>query len=90
MPFKCHVFICTNKREEGESCGKKGAENLRHNLKDKCREAFGKEVRINTAGCLGRCQEGIAAVIYPQGIWKTQLKETDEDVLFEKIKLILP
>lgn len=84
-PFKAHVFVCTNQRENGASCGAQGGAEFRSQLKDKCK-ALGKGVRINQAGCLDRCEEGIVAVIYPSGRWLTDLKVGDVDKVLETIK----
>ena len=34
-------------------------------------------VRVNLAGCLGRCEQGPVIVIYPQGIWYTYVDQDD-------------
>ena len=90
--LKAHLFICTNFRENGECCAKKGSQKLRDDLKalikskNKIKNATdGHEtkakvpahalVRINNSGCLGHCEEGITAVLYPQGKWLTHLSE---------------
>jgi predicted metal-binding protein len=78
--LKAHVFICTNTRANGEaSCGAKGSENFRKEIKDEAKKLFGKDVRINASGCLGPCEKGIACVIYPQGKWELNLTATDHD-----------
>jgi (2Fe-2S) ferredoxin len=38
-----------------------------------------KGVRINTAGCLDRCEHGPSVVIYPEGVWYTVRSEADVD-----------
>ena len=41
-----------------------------------------KNVRINTAGCLDRCELGPTLVIYPEGIWyRVPTKEDVDEVL---------
>lgn len=70
--YKVHFFICTNFRTSGKSCGPLHAQELRDQLKARCKQELGeagKKVRINSAGCLGQCERGIAAVMYPQGEW---------------------
>lgn len=85
--MKAHLFICTNGKDMQGKCGHKNSETLRKQLKETCsKQPWAKEVRINAAGCLGQCENGIAAVLYPQGIWKTNLKETDHDLLFNLVK----
>jgi (2Fe-2S) ferredoxin len=41
-------------------------------------------VRINTAGCLGRCAEGPVIVVYPEEIWYSWLDESDIDEIIEQ------
>jgi predicted metal-binding protein len=78
--LKAHVFVCTNTRANGEaSCGAKGSETFRKELKEEAKKMFGKSVRINASGCLGPCEQGIACVIYPQGEWKLNLTANDHD-----------
>lgn len=59
---------------------------MRKNLKNRARELFPKkEVRISASTCLGECERGIAAVIYPKGEWFFNLRPTDEDNLFQRL-----
>ena len=76
-----HLFICTNKKERGASCAPRGAVELRDQLKKLCQNSekgWHGRVRVNASGCLGRCEEGITAVLYPQGKWMTSLKNDEE------------
>jgi len=34
-------------------------------------------VRVNLAGCMGRCEQGPVIAIYPQGIWYTYVDQDD-------------
>ena len=43
------------------------------------------QIRVNTAGCLDRCDLGPVIVIYPQGIWYTYLDEEDIDEIIESL-----
>jgi len=84
--YRSHVFCCTNLRPEGAkrgSCAAKGSEQLRNYMKARAKE-FGLDatVRINSAGCLERCELGPAMVIYPEGVWYTfQTKEDVDEIL---------
>lgn len=84
--LKAHLFVCTNEKK-GESCGAKGGAKLRARVKDLSKEHpdWKGQVRINSSGCLGRCEEGIVAVLYPQGRWFSELDAKDEDVLIEAV-----
>jgi (2Fe-2S) ferredoxin len=80
--YDCHVFCCTNVRPEGHprgSCARKNAVELRNYMKDKAKQMGLKGVRINTAGCLDRCELGPAMVVYPDGVWYRYTSEADVD-----------
>ena len=81
--FKQHVFICCNQRDNGEvSCNDHGATAAFEYAK--ARVATLKlnqpgQVRINKAGCLGRCLEGPVMVIYPEAVWYQFVDNDDID-----------
>jgi (2Fe-2S) ferredoxin len=85
--LKAHLFVCTNEKK-GECCGEKGGAKLRARIKELSKEhpEWKGQVRINAAGCLGRCEEGIVAVLYPEGKWFTGLDVKDEDLLINAVK----
>ena len=79
--YRCHVFCCTNQRPEGHargSCSRRGSLRLRNYMKARSKELGLERVRINTSGCLDRCEHGPTMVIYPEGVWYHY--ETREDV----------
>jgi (2Fe-2S) ferredoxin len=81
--YRHHVFFCTNQREDGsQCCGQCGAGTLRDYLKHRTKElgiAGPGGVRVNTAGCLDRCEEGPVIVVYPEGVWYTYVDREDLD-----------
>jgi (2Fe-2S) ferredoxin len=80
--YECHVFVCTNKRDNGkECCADKGAVVLRDQLKAWAKEKYGKRVRVNNSGCLDFCAKGIVSVIYPEGEWLMNLTSQSLDEL---------
>jgi (2Fe-2S) ferredoxin len=84
--YEAHVFCCTNKRPDGHprgSCADKGSEDLRDYMKTRARELGLKKVRINSAGCLDRCELGPSVVIYPEGIWYTAPTRADIDEILQ-------
>jgi (2Fe-2S) ferredoxin len=41
-----------------------------------------EKIRINSAGCLGRCSEGPVLVVYPEETWYTYVDIEDiEDII---------
>lgn len=86
--YQRHVFFCTNQRENGERCCQdNGAQSMRDYAKKRCKalnlNGEGK-VRINTAGCLDRCEEGPVIVVYPDAVWYTYVDEEDVDEIISE------
>ena len=83
------LFVCTNQRVDGASCGAKGSVQLREQLKSRCKEALGdqaKQLRVSASGCLGQCQEGIASVLYPADKWLLGFEAQDAELIFKLLK----
>jgi (2Fe-2S) ferredoxin len=80
--YRIHVFVCTNRRPDGHprgSCAGRGSEPLRDYLKARVKELRLDGVRINSAGCLDRCELGPVMVIYPEGVWYAYRTHEDLD-----------
>lgn len=88
--FERHVFVCANERPAGHPrgcCKGKGSEKLRDYLKARVKEMGLERVRINSAGCLDRCELGPTVVIYPEGVWYSPKNTADMDEIL-KVHLI--
>lgn len=72
MRFRHHIFICTNQRDDGDSCGARGSLDLlkclKQSLRDRGLDAPGG-VMANKSGCFGLCSQGPNLVVYPEGRW---------------------
>ncbi len=85
--LNAHLFVCTHIRDEGESCGSKGSADLVSELKGWVKENKLKDtVKVTRSGCLGLCENGIAAVCYPKGEWMTDIKRDDGEKLKTTLK----
>lgn len=84
--YKAHLFVCTNSPDRPGKCGSKGSEEIRKNLKDACRQEFGKTVRVSSSGCMGYCERGIVAVVYPQNEWMLDLTSADSAKVLDKVR----
>jgi (2Fe-2S) ferredoxin len=85
--FAEHVFCCTNRRPDGHprgSCAAKDSEKLRNYMKVRAKELGLKGTRINSAGCLDRCELGPSMVIYPEGVWYRYDNTADIDEILQK------
>jgi (2Fe-2S) ferredoxin len=83
--FDVHLFVCTNRRPEGHkrgSCAARGSEKMKDYMKARVKELGLKGVRVNSAGCLDRCEFGPTMVIYPEGVWyHARTREDLDDIL---------
>lgn len=84
--YEAHVFCCTNRRPAGHPrgcCAERDGEALRDHMKSRARDLGLKNVRINSAGCLDRCELGPTMVIYPEGVWYSVPTKADVDEVLE-------
>ena len=86
--FQRHLFVCIHDRGEGHprgSCAQAGGVEVAQELK---RLAFEKGlkriVRVNKAGCLDQCHNGVACVIYPDGVWYGGVTPADAGEIVER------
>ena len=81
-----HIFVCTNVRPDGHPrgcCKAKGSEHLRDYMKARAKELGIKNTRVNSAGCLDRCELGPSLVIYPEGVWYAPKTTADIDEILQ-------
>jgi len=78
-----HIFFCNNVRKDGKACcSQLGAKQMYRHAKDKCRDegALGKgKIGVSESRCLGRCERGPVAVVYPDNVWYQYIDEDDVD-----------
>ena len=88
MFYSQHVFCCTNERPPDAprgSCKAKGSVELRNYMNVRLKELGLKDGRrVNSAGCLDRCELGPVMVIYPEGTWYTYATKADVDEILER------
>ncbi len=86
--YKKHVFVCENERDEKDtkgSCSQKGSREFRAKLKEEIKQrGLKSKIRINKAGCLGTCNQGISVAIYPERIWYGKVQEDDIAEIVDK------
>ncbi len=92
--YEVHVFCCVNERAPKHrrgSCSAKGSRQLCDYM---CRRAMAmglRDVRINQAGCLNRCEMGPTMVVYPKGRWYRFTCEADiDEILRLEVKKGVP
>lgn len=86
--YKNHIFVCTNTRDDGRaSCGPHQAQEMRDYMKKRSKElglAGCGDVRVNSAGCLNRCELGPVIVVYPDETWYTFVDKDDIDEIIDE------
>ena len=86
--YKYHVFFCTNQRKDGsQCCGQYKSKSMRDYAKKRSIEeglVRSGKVRINTAGCLNRCEHGPVIVVYPEATWYTWVDQEDIDEIIDQ------
>jgi (2Fe-2S) ferredoxin len=88
-PYQRHVFVCTNRRPDGDprgSCAASGGEAVRDKFKEllKARGVKGG-IRANASGCLDQCPKACAAVVvYPEGVWYGQVTPADVEEIVDR------
>ena len=45
-----------------------------------------QNIRVQKAGCLGQCEQGISCVVYPEGVWYTLTGEENIPELLEHLR----
>ncbi len=86
--YRHHMFFCTNRREDGSACCQDfDSQSMRDYAKARVKElglAGPGGVRVNTAGCLDRCEEGPVIVIYPDAVWYTYVDREDVNEIIDQ------
>jgi len=79
-----HIFFCNNVRKDGKACC---SQQMYRYAKDKCRDAgqMGEgKIGISESRCLGRCENGPVAVVYPDNVWYQYIDEEDIDEIINE------
>jgi len=88
MSFTKHIFFCTNQRDDKKPfCNRFDSSKMRKYAKQKlvdANEHGDGKIRVNSAGCLGKCDYGPVVVVYPEAVWYTWVDEYDVDEIIEQ------
>ena len=83
-----HIFFCNNLRKDGKACcSQLGAKKMYRYAKDKCRDegVMGEgKMGISESRCLGRCEHGPVAVVYPDNVWYQYIDKEDIDEIISE------
>jgi len=86
IPYEKNIFVCTNDRQgEKPSCGDHQGtavfKELRRIAKDR---NLHPRFRVAQAKCLGKCNQGVNIMIYPDNLWYSGITLDDLEAFAEK------
>lgn len=68
QPYEKLISVCTNYREEGSCCAKRGSKEIVETLKEYVKKHGLKgRIRVARSGCFGLCELGPNIAVYPDG-----------------------
>lgn len=92
-PFLCHIFVCSNVREnrpDNPGCGAKGGGELKALIKQEISDRGWKgKVRVSTTGCMGLCGTGPNVLLHPQGTHYSAVTRADIDRIMSQVAIDL-
>lgn len=90
MRYQHHIFVCTNEREEGDCCAKRGAFVVLKTFKNELRERgldHDGGIMATKAGCFAKCSEGPNVVVYPRGSWHAIHNPEEAIALIDELQM---
>lgn len=83
---KRHIFICNAKKPDGiPDCSEKSGQAILDAFKSEIYKLNKEdEVMVSGSSCLGICDHGPTAVVYPEGFWYTKITLEDIPEIIQK------
>ena len=90
-PHKAHLFICKKTRSgTRKSCGNGSNPDLKVILKNEIKtRGWSSQIRVSESGCLGVCENGPNMMVYPQGIWFSDVTHNDVPEILQTLETLL-
>ena len=88
-PYRLHVYMCDQRKPEGApSCSARGSVRVIEALRREIATAgLADDVQVTTCGSLGLCDRGPNMVVYPEGIWYSDVHIEDvAEIVREHLK----
>jgi len=79
IPYEKHIFVCTNDRQgEKPSCGDHQGSTVFKELRRIAKErGLHPRIRVAQAKCLGKCNQGVNIMVYPDEVWYNGIQLDD-------------
>jgi (2Fe-2S) ferredoxin/predicted O-methyltransferase YrrM len=77
--YQYHVYVCNQRKPEGvPCCFARGAEKVVNVLRQEiAKQGLNDSVQVTTSGSLGLCERGPNMVVYPEGVWYSEVSPDD-------------
>jgi (2Fe-2S) ferredoxin len=88
LPFQKIIFVCTNRRENGERvcCAGGGGCVLRDKLKAMVKSRrLNSRIRVSQSGCMDKCEEGPNIMVFPDNVWLSGVQEADLEGILDTV-----
>ncbi len=78
-PYRLHIFACDQKKPEGvPCCSARGSAKVIEALRRELAAAgLAQDVQVTTCGSLGLCERGPNLIVYPDGVWYSNVGVDD-------------
>lgn len=92
LPHKKIIYVCLNERDAGVCCAARGSTAIHAALKAAVKErGLNRQIRVSRSGCMDRCQQGPNVLVFPEGVWYSDVTEDDvETILNDALCDIVP
>ena len=92
IPFKKMVFVCVNKRDNGEACcADRQSELILDALRERIKTlGLAGKIRVSKSGCQDVCARGASIMVFPDNVWYHEVSPNDIDEIVRAIVQGIP
>ena len=85
VPFRKILFVCINRRPDGEACcAAKESEAVAEALKSRVKALrLGAAVRVSKSGCQDLCAKGPNVMVFPDYVWYRGVTPADAERILD-------
>lgn len=86
LPHRKIIYVCLNEREGKPCCAGNGSLAVHARLKEMVRSrGLSHHVRVSRSGCMDQCLHGPNVLVFPEGIWYSEVAESDCESLLDEV-----
>lgn len=85
---RCHIFVCTSSRVNGQQkgfCHAKASVDIVNSFMEEIEDrGLSGEVMVSNTGCFALCERGPIVVVYPDKVWYGGVNRDDVEEIMEE------